>query len=118
MTPTGIAVNGRFLTQPVTGVQRYAHELLLSLDAQLDSEQGPSPEIEVLVPPTDCALPSYRNISVRRVGRHRGQLWEQLDLASHCRGRVLFTPCGGAPVTHSRHVITIHDAAEFAVPEA
>jgi hypothetical protein len=32
-----ISINGRFLSQPVTGVQRYAHELIRELDRLLTS---------------------------------------------------------------------------------
>ena len=33
-----IVINGRFLTQRTTGVQRYAHELVRAFDAILDTE--------------------------------------------------------------------------------
>lgn len=112
-----IAINGRFLSQRITGVQRYAHELLRHLDRELPA-LSPSADVEVLAPSNAIHIPEYRNLKVRRVGYLSGQLWEQLELPLYCRGRLLFTPCGGAPVAHSRHVITIHDGAEFAFPHA
>jgi len=47
-----------------------------------------------------------------------GTWWEQLDLPRHCRGHLLVTLSGGAPILHSRNVITIHDAAVFAASGA
>jgi hypothetical protein len=34
-----IYINGRFLTQPITGVQRYAHEMLRALDVLLTKKK-------------------------------------------------------------------------------
>jgi glycosyltransferase involved in cell wall biosynthesis len=57
-------------------------------------------------------------LQIRRVGRSTGQLWEQIDLPIHAGNSLLFTPCGGAPIAHKRHVITIHDAGPFSTPQA
>lgn len=116
--PESIVVNGRFLTQPITGVQRYAFELLRSLDRLLAENSLPRVEVTVLVPPGVTVLPEYSFFNVCEVGRLTGQLWEQFDLPRFCVHKLLFTPCGGAPVLHSRHVITIHDAGPFKTPAA
>ena len=115
-----ITVNGRFLSRPVTGVQRYAHELLRSLDSLLSTGELEPVPITVIVPPNTNAnlLPSYSFIRIKQVGRLQGQLWEQFELPRFTRNSMLFTPCGGAPVTHKHHVITIHDAGPFSTPQA
>lgn len=113
-----ITVNGRFLSQSITGVQRYAFELLTSLDRLLRTGAIEQVPVTVLVPPDARALPDWSSIRIRQVGRFTGQLWEQLDLPIHARGSLLFTPCGGAPLTHRHHVITIHDAGPFKTPAA
>jgi glycosyltransferase involved in cell wall biosynthesis len=114
-----IAINGRFLSQSVTGVQRYARELLRELDCLLVASlpKGADP-VEVLVPKNAGAYPSYKSLLIKEVGTFTGQAWEQIELPIHCRGKLLFTPCGGAPVLHDCHVVTIPDAAVFATPEA
>lgn len=61
-------------------------------------------------------VPQFRSLRVRTVGSMKGTKWEQLELARHCRGHVLFTLSGGAPIRHSRNVVTIHDAAVAASP--
>lgn len=113
-----ITVNGRFLSQPVTGVQRYAFELLNALNSLLDARSIEPVPITVLVPPNARNLPQWPSIRIQQVGRFTGQLWEQLDLPLHARGTLLFTPCGGAPIIHQPHVVTIHDAGPFRTPAA
>jgi len=113
-----IAINGRFLSQPVTGVQRYAHELLRELDRLLTSLPAGTAPVEVLVPRNAREYPSYKSLIVKEVGRLTGQAWEQLELPLHCCGELLFTPCGGAPLLHAFNAVTIHDAAVFATPKA
>lgn len=113
-----ISVNGRFLSQPITGVQRYAYELLTALDVLLASGTVDAVPVTVLVPPDATIFPSWSTVRIQPVGRFTGQLWEQIDLAFHARGTLLFTPCGGAPLAHGRNVITIHDAGPFATPHA
>lgn len=115
-----IAINGRFLTQPVTGVQRHARELIFTMDAMLASgelERPPDPA-ELLVPSTVRERPQLQYIQPRRGGRFSGHWWEQLSLHAGCRGRVLFTPCGGAPLLHRDHVFVVPDAAVFSTPGA
>ncbi len=114
----GLFVNGRFLSQAITGVQRYAHEMLTALDKLLLETKIESAPVTVLAPQDVRTLPEWSFLRIRQVGRFTGQLWEQLDLPIYARGSLLFTPCGGAPVVHKRHVITIHDAAPFSTPDA
>jgi glycosyltransferase involved in cell wall biosynthesis len=111
-----LLVNGKFFCQRITGTQRYARELLTQFDKLISSAEGGRLEIEILVPRCAQAVPRYENLQVRRVGRWRGTLWEQIELPRYCAGQMLFTPCGGAPVLHPRNVVTIHDAAVFAAP--
>ena len=51
-------VDGSFFVQQLSGIQRYAREILAAMDPML--EPG---ELEVAVPP-DCIVPEYRNIKV------------------------------------------------------
>ena len=74
--------------------------------------------MEVLVPRSAQSVPQYANLRVRTVGTMSGTCWEQLDLPRYCRGELLLTLSGGAPILHSRNVITIHDAAVFAASGA
>jgi len=118
LEPASITVNGRFLSQSMTGVQRYAHELLNALDSLLSNGQIEPVPVTVVAPPDVESFPPWRRLRTRRAGRFTARLWEQLDLARLARGTLLFTPCGGAPLLHDRQVVTIHDAAPFTTPRA
>jgi glycosyltransferase involved in cell wall biosynthesis len=113
---TTISINGRFLSQPITGVQRYSHELIRSLDLLLayGSLDNEGIAFELVTPGSVKIAASLRCIPLKRVGRFSGHLWEQFELPAYCQKKLLFTPSGGAPVIHDRHVMTIFDAAVFA----
>jgi glycosyltransferase involved in cell wall biosynthesis len=111
-----IYVNGKFFCQRVTGTQRYARELLHQIDRLLSAEAYRNLQIEILVPRGAESLPQYSSLRVRTVGSMGGIKWEQIELPRFCRGEMLFTLSGGAPVLHDRNVVTIHDAAVIAAP--
>lgn len=112
-----ITINGRFLVSPVTGVQRYARELCAALDRLLQSDAA-AEEVTCLVPPDYAGQEGWSRIAVRRVGRRRGNLWEQIDLPRAARGRLLFSPANIGPYFHDQQVVTIHDASVFTFPRA
>jgi glycosyltransferase involved in cell wall biosynthesis len=117
MTST-IFINGRFLTKSITGVQRYAFELLSHLDVLVEDAEYRGLRLVCLAPPELNALPAWKNIEVLRVGRNRGNLWEQIDLPFHTETKMLFSPANTGPLYVSNQVLTFHDASVFAMPEA
>jgi glycosyltransferase involved in cell wall biosynthesis len=116
---SGIAINGRFLTQPVTGVQRTALEIVRALDRRLAKDPALRRRwsFRLLVPSTGARALPLRHIPTVAVGRRGGHAWEQLDLPAHVRGDLLLNFCNTAPL-RGRVVVTIHDASVFAVPAA
>ncbi|MDD9940188.1 MAG: glycosyltransferase family 1 protein [Myxococcales bacterium] len=115
-----VFINGRFLTQRVTGVQRYAHEILRALDglvAEANAGSSPGWNVELLVPP-GTPVPPLRAIVAREVGRGGGQLWEQLLLPLYARKGVLLGFAATGPLLARKQVVTVHDASVFAVPSA
>jgi glycosyltransferase involved in cell wall biosynthesis len=111
-----IYINGRFLTQRTTGVQRYGRETLMALDELLLEQSSGEPQWSLLVPP-DAEAPSLQAIDVRRVGRLRGHAWEQLELAIAARRGLLWSFGPTGPLLVRRQVVTMHDAAVYRVPE-
>jgi glycosyltransferase involved in cell wall biosynthesis len=115
-----LCINGKFFCQRITGTQRYARELLHQFDRLLATEDYRRLAIEVLVPkfmPSSApSMPGYANLRVRAVGRMSGTRWEQLELPYYCRGQVLLTLSGGAPVLHPHNIVALHDAAVAAAP--
>lgn len=113
-----IFINGRFLTQPVTGVQRYAQQLLNHFGNLLDEAAYDGLKLICLIPPGESFLPSWKNIELRKVGINKANLWEQIDLAFYTKGHLLFSPANTGPFYYANQVITFHDASVFRVPEA
>jgi glycosyltransferase involved in cell wall biosynthesis len=118
MSKPVVAVNGRFLTMTVTGVQRYAHEILSRIGAHLESE------LRVIVPPNRVLEGDDPEIAdISRTGRWQGvggHRWEQLTLPRLVRragARVLWSPCSWGPVAVRRHVPVVHDIAPLTQPE-
>lgn len=101
-----IYINGRFLTQKITGVQRYAIEVV----KQLDKEENinfiilcPNEEIQNNI--------ELQNIKIKKIGKLKGQAWEQISLPLYIikNGRKkLLSLCNLAPILYPGY-ITIHD---------
>jgi glycosyltransferase involved in cell wall biosynthesis len=113
-------INGRFLTQHVTGVQRYARELVGALDTILDATA--EFKITVMSPRLSEPPPVWRNIELQQVGRLQGHAWEQFELPWYSRGRLLFCPGNTAPAISllgsQPVVVTVHDLSYIYFPEA
>lgn len=112
-----IFINGRFLGQQVTGVQRYARETLAAL-VDLLRDQPPLPFSLELLAPHDTPEQPDLGLPLRRVGRLTGHAWEQLELPWYSRSGALFSFGFTGPLLKRRQVITIHDAAVYRVPQA
>ncbi len=115
-----VFINGRFLSQTVTGVQRSALETVRALD-RLAASRDPGflgLEGEILTPPGARALSGLTRFPVRRVGFASGHLWEQIELPWYARTGILVSLANAAPLWTRQQCVTLHDASVFAVPEA
>ena len=113
-------INGRFLTQPVTGVQRYALEIVRALD-QLIGEGHPATrdlKLDLAVPPGGRCEPPLKAIPLQIVGHAGGQAWEQCSLPAATRGRGLINLCNTAPLAHDRAIVCIHDLNTRIAPQS
>ncbi|MGO8918831.1 MAG: glycosyltransferase family 4 protein [Stellaceae bacterium] len=111
-----IYLNGRFLSQAVTGVQRFAREITASLDHLWDATRGDPPTL--LLPRVAPQVPIYRAIRVKKTGSLRGHFWEQLELPRYARQGILVNLANAAPIFAGRQLVVLHDAGIFAHPEA
>ncbi len=115
-----VFINARFLTQPVTGVQRYAREFARALD-KLVADQHPHTQglsFELIAPNRPIKPVPTQHIPLRQAGRLSGHAWEQLELPRFARGGFLLNLCNSAPVGKTRQMVTIHDAAVYGFPHA
>jgi glycosyltransferase involved in cell wall biosynthesis len=112
------AINGRFLSQPMTGVQRYAREIIKSLDDALCDGHPLTENLEVRLvsPPGAFGAPlDLHRIELVETGKRRGHLWEQVDLPA-AAPHGLVSLCNLGPIAHRRQIICIHDLNTRIVP--
>ncbi len=109
-----IVVNARFLTQKISGVQRFAIELSLRLKKLM-------PEIIFVAPHNIYHHNLANQLGVITVGITKGHLWEQIDLplflVKH-GNPFLINLANTAPVFYKNKAATVHDLAIYDVPES
>ncbi|WP_237216248.1 glycosyltransferase family 4 protein [Falsiroseomonas oryziterrae] len=105
-----LAINGRFLTQGITGVQRFAKEVTQAI------ARAGTP-IRLLAPQ---GVPDrLGDIPVEHVGTRSGQSWEQLDLPRASNPAPLLSLGNTAPLRcGGKRIVVIHDAGVFDTPES
>lgn len=120
-----IYINGRFLTQPISGVQRYGIEILKSLDSLISKEVIDSKlwEFEVLTPNKNLITNiELKGIPIKKCGILMGHLWEQFELPFFCGKNVLICLGNLAPVfsllTNNHVFVTVHDLSFRYFPKA
>jgi glycosyltransferase involved in cell wall biosynthesis len=113
------AINGRFLAQRMTGVQRYAFEIVVALNELL--AQAPDrlagQTMRLVIPLGAATVPPLSMIEIRRTRRGSGHAWDQFVLPFHAEGRVLSLGNFG-PLLAKHHIVCIHDANTFILPES
>ena len=114
-----IYINGKFLAQRTTGVQRFARGVVTALDCSLQSTPC-GQDFELLLPPAATPIEGLQVISQRVVGQPGRSLtaWEQMELPRHTSGGTLLCLSGSAPLFGVNCVPTIHDAAVYLYPQA
>lgn len=109
-----LVVNSRFLTQKITGVQRFAIEISLRLKEMLKDNV-------IFVSPNDIIQGEIaQRLGVKFIGKHNGHLWEQWDLPKWLKknGRpLLLNLCNMAPIMYLNKISTIHDIAFVRYPQ-
>jgi glycosyltransferase involved in cell wall biosynthesis len=114
-----IVINGRFLTQVTTGVQRYAEETLRALDRLLAEAPAGSERLRFELAVPDGARPlALESIARIHVPGRAGHRWEQLALRRHAGADFLVGFSYSGPLFKRRQLVTIHDATVRAVPQA
>ena len=108
-----IVINGRFLIQRITGVQRYAREICLELDKLIKHN-----EIVMAVPAETTDIPSYKNIKVVKVGKFHNRLWEQISFPLYVAkmNAISLNLCNASPLINPG-IVCIHDMKIKAVPQ-
>ncbi len=114
----GLTINGRFLSQRVTGVQRYAREIIVELDNLLQAEPLPGGLRGKLAVPAGAKpdLPLHA-LAIEETRLGGGPLWTHFVLPAVTKG-VLLSLGNIGPQLAARQIICIHDLNTFLVPES
>lgn len=104
-----LTINGRFLSQETTGVQRYAREIVAELDRMIQnrlSYSSSSLSAKIVVPANTDVPPLYGMKVQRTMGG--GPLWDQFVLPVAAQG-ILLSLGNVGPLFASNHIVCIHD---------
>jgi glycosyltransferase involved in cell wall biosynthesis len=107
-------VNGRFLTQRITGVQRFAREIVR---ASAENGLWDKAKTRLVAPPVDGLPDQFADLPVLPIGQHAGHRWEQFDLPRAARDEALINLCSTGPLFLQRQMVVLHDAAVAALPQ-
>jgi glycosyltransferase involved in cell wall biosynthesis len=120
-----VVLNGRFLTQVQTGVQRYAAETVRALDGLLEEDSACAAGFDVVlaVPAGVQALQqatalNLRHIRVAVVAGGQGHAWEQCSLLRFARRDYLVNFSYSGPLLKRKQMVTVHDATVKVMPES
>ena len=104
-----IYINGRFLTQGLSGVQRFAYEIVKAL--------GKIKRITLLLPVNSDVKDCYKlDFEIKRIGINSGHFWEQFDLPiflSSIKNPLLISLTNSAPIFYNNQIVTIHDLSFY-----
>ena len=118
-SPRTVYVNARFLTEPLTGLQRYGREILRAFDAMIGEGVIDPREYRLVALTPGRALDpiELENIELRVVGPGKSHPWEQLVLPWHARRGFLVNLKNTAPLRHRNFSTVIHDLQVIGHPE-
>lgn len=99
-----VYINARFLTQPISGVQRFAIEI----SKEIIKKGYP---IVFLAPKNILHQELANDLNVKEIGVLKGHLWEQIELQSYVflKKGFLISFCNTAPLFYKNQIVTVHD---------
>ncbi len=113
-----VVINGRFLEQKITGVQRFALETIKALDEF--AAESAIPYILAVTPGTpEEAVPRLNNISIERPGSLNGILWEQTQFVSYLnkKNALVINLCSVTTLFYRHSLVCMHDIIYTLHPE-
>ncbi|MFN0188402.1 MAG: glycosyltransferase [Bacteroidia bacterium] len=107
-----VIINGKFLSQPQTGVQRYAYEIIRELILLKD-------DVQIVCPQKKFLRKETQNWPLIHIGQNKGGYWEQFELPRWLKKQglpLLINLCNSAPIYYQPSFVTIHDLATIHHP--
>lgn len=109
-----IYISARFLTQPITGVQRYGIELSKAIK-RLNNRYN----INFVAPKNIIHHDVANFLDVERIGNLKGQLWDQISLLKFLKSKgnpLVINFSNTLPVFYENKIVTIHDIIHLKYP--
>lgn len=109
-----IYIAARFLTQPITGVQRYGIELSKAI-----IKINPGYNIKFAAPPNILHQDIAKSLNVEIVGNFTSHLWDQISLLKFLRSKgnpLVVNFSNTLPVFYENKIVTIHDIIHIKYP--
>jgi glycosyltransferase involved in cell wall biosynthesis len=110
-----VVINCRFLTQPTTGVQRFAERIVEYLTRS-------TPDLVLVAPPGQLSRTEFNGTPVRVIGSRGGHYWEQVQLPRFLRRfspeALLVNLANTGPVRWKNQIVTLHDISYVRLPES
>src|SRR6478735_1545533 len=100
-----IYINGRFLTQRITGVQRVAEEIIRRLDKLISNKDIEGVKFCILTPKGEIRRLELQNISIKSIGTLKGHAWEQIELPVYTKSNLLINFCNTAPIYKKKQIV-------------
>ena len=104
LTDNAVVINGSFLAQPPTGVQRFAIEISIELKRL-------APHVTIVAPKNTIPSAATDALNPEIIGKFTGHRWEQIDLWWYARTKkaLLLNLDMKGPLLYRNKIITIHD---------
>ncbi|EIW8532290.1 MULTISPECIES: glycosyltransferase family 4 protein [Klebsiella pneumoniae complex] len=109
-----IYINARFLTQELTGVQRFAKEISFKLNEIRN-------DLIFLVPDDGLLTSSNSKLNIKVIKGGNGHFWEQFTLPAYLRkvnNPLLLNLCNTGPAFYKNQIITHHDITYVKYPQS
>lgn len=118
-----IVINGRFLTQNITGVQRVAREILVEIDRMAAAGEIAVPRLVVPASASIIEPPNLEAMKLESIGAGQGHFWEQISLPLIAKKSVLLCLGNTAPILSLKRkkspvVVMVHDLSYKYFPNA
>ena len=110
-----VVVNARFLTQPLTGVQRFAIELSKILKREMKNEVLFVTSKDVL------HIDLQKELDAKIIGKNVGHIWEQIDLPKYLKSigsPLLLSLANSSPIFYKNKIVAVHDITFARFPKS
>ncbi len=110
-----IVINGKFLSQQITGVQRYGLNISKYLPTEINQQK-----VTIAAPKGTSIPKELSHLAVIKFGNFKGNAWEQIDLPLFLKKNnnpLLINFTGVSPLLYSNTFLYIHDLSYKHYPE-